>query len=287
MKITSISGHSILLAGLVSCASAPPPSPSPPSPALHASDEPTPACTGVSEELKSRLCAPDEILKVERMPLQGRSGDTLTGARMVFRAAPGSTAESLQQAVDCQIADASVADPDQWSPLVSYCPVAIAGVTALVRPVPDGFAVEVRPRDRAVSQKISHSVVHGSLAVALQRFESSECKGIAPKERAACPLLGPVTALKDTPQGVRVEFPASVSVDAVLARMRCHYSFAQTRAFSEEAAACPLYVRGLVLESSTDGKAIDISVTPESAVGALRKSVREEAVFLPGKRGST
>lgn len=214
--------------------------------------------------------------------MQGRNGDTLTGARMVFGAAPGTTGESLQRAVDCQIADASVVDPDQWSPLVSYCPVAISGVTATVKTVPDGFAVDVRPRDRAVSQKIAHSVVHGSLAVALQRFESAECKGIAPKERAACPVLGPVVALKDTPEGVRVEFPPSVSVDNVLARMRCHYSFAQTRAFSEEAAACPLYMRGLVLERSTDGKAIDISVTPETAVGALRKSVREEAVFLRG-----
>jgi hypothetical protein len=285
MKTISIPGQTILLTALVSCASAPPPASPPTASASH--EAPKPTCSGVSDELKSRLCAPDEIMKVERIPVHGRSGDTLTGARMVFRPAPGRTGESLQQAVDCEIADASVIAPQQLSPLVSYCPVAIAGVTAVVRTVPEGFAVEVRPRDRAVSQRISHSVVHGSLALALQRFESAECQGIEPKERAACPLLGPVTAIIDTPQGVRVEFPAAVSVNAVLGRMRCHYSFAQTRAFSEEAAACPLYVRGLRLERSGDEKAIDISATPEAAVGALRKSVREEAVFVPGARGAT
>lgn len=244
------------------------------------------SCADASDELKGGLCAADEILKVEKMPVQTRAGDTLTGARMVFRAAPGRTAASMQRAVDCQIAGTPARDPQQQSPLASYCPVAITGVTALVQAVPDGFSVEVRPRDAAVSHKISHSIVHGGLALALQRFESSECHGIAPKERAACPLLGPVASIIDTPEGVRVEFPEVVSVDAVLARMRCHYSFAQARGFSEEASACPLYTRGLRLEHSTDGRAIDISATPVAMVGEIRKKVREEAVFVRGTPGS-
>jgi TusA-related sulfurtransferase len=276
MKNAKVIRGSILLAAVAGCASAGPPS-------SLASGPPgaqaTAALSCSDADRNISLCAADEIVSVERMPVEIRGGEVLTGARMVYRGTPDRTAASLQHVIDCQTAGNSVGKARQPYPLTSYCPLAIPGVTARVREVAGGLSVEVRTNDAAVAHRISHAVAHGRLALALEGFESAECHGIEPKARAACPLLGPVTAINDAPQGVRVEFVPSVSVDAVLAGMRCHYSFAQARGFSEEAAACPLYLRGLRLDRSTDGRAIDITVTSAATVNEIRKRVREEAVF--------
>jgi len=281
MNTTTIPRPSaLLLSILTSCASVPPPPPPGPSAPEPAT---SPSCVGLSKDQREiDPCAVDDILSVEALPVQTRAGDTLTGARMVFRSAPGRTAESLKQAIDCHIAGTQSRDPRQQSPLVSYCPLAIANVTAVVHAVSGGLAVDVRPRDATVSRRISHTVVHGRQALALERFESAACQGIEPKGRAACPLLGPVAAVVDLPEGVRVEFPNGVPVDPILARMRCHYSFAQAHGFSEEATACPLYMRGLRLERSPDGKSIDISVSPATMVSEIRRNVRDEVVFAGG-----
>jgi len=283
MKNANVICESILLAALAGwlaalagCASAGPPSSLASGPP-GAQDTAALSCSDADRNIN--LCAADEIVSIERMPVDSRGGEVLTGARMVYRGPPDRTAASLQHVIDCQIAGNSVGEARQPYPLTSYCPLAIAGVTARVREVAGGFAVEVQTTDAAVSHRIAHAVAHGRLAMALKAFESAECHGIEPKARAACPLLGPVTAINDAPQGVRVEFVASVSVDTVLAGMRCHYSFAQARGFSEDAAACPLYVRGLRLERSTDERAIDITVGSAAMVNEIRKKVREEAVF--------
>jgi hypothetical protein len=233
------------------------------------------------------LCAPDEIMSLERTPVEVAGGEVFTGARMIYRATPDRTVASLQHVVDCQTADNSVGQGRQPLPVTSYCPLAIAGVTASVHEVAGGLAVEVRTQDGRVAHRISHAVAHGRLARVLKDFESVECHGVAPRERAACPLLGPVVGINDVPQGVRVEFVPSISVDAVLERMRCHYSFAQARGFSEDASACPLYLRGLRLERSTDGRAIDITVTSPAMTNEIRKRVREEAVFASDARSGT
>jgi hypothetical protein len=271
---------SILWMTFASCASAHPVSSPTAKPQVSRESEEL-ACSGIAEEERNTsLCLnTDEILRVERIPIDGRGGEVLTGARMTFRPVPGRTAESLQHVIDCQLARKSLFESQEQYPGGVYCPLAVRGVTARVQPVAEGWTVEVRPNDSRTSHRISHSLAHGSLAPELARFESAECRGIEPKVRAACPLLGPVTAINDLPQGVRVEFPKSVSVDRVLAGMRCHYSFARARGFSEESVACPLYMRGLRLGSSTDGRAIDITVGPAAMVNEVRKRVREEAVF--------
>jgi hypothetical protein len=219
---------------------------------------------------------------MERFPVERQAGEVLTGATMVFRAAPGRTSESLQRLVDCQSSMASkgvaLAPPQK----VALCPLAVTGVTATVRDVSEGLAVDVRPTDRSASKRVSHSLTHGLAARELASFESNECRGVPPKERAACPLLGPVTMVRDVPAGVEVDFPASVSTKPILAGMRCHYSFAKARNFSVEASACPLYMSGLHLAETADGQGVDITITPPSRAADLRRRVREEAVFAPG-----
>ena len=272
----------IVLATISGCASAPPFA------AGGARETTKSACSGLSDEERSvNLCfATDEILRVERMPIATRGGDVLTGARMVFRATPGRTTQSLQQLVDCQLAIAASTEGQLPSHVSSYCPLAIAGVTATVHPAGGNFSVEIAPKNAAVARRIGHSAEHGGLASALVRFESAECHDIEPRERAACPLLGPVTTVNDVPQGVQVDFLQSSSVDAVLANMRCHYSFAQSRGFTPEAAACPLYMRGLHLERSADGRGISITVAPANQVDAVRTLVREEAVYARSGAGA-
>jgi TusA-related sulfurtransferase len=279
----------LLALAVLGCASTRPPSSSSSSSPAAAAVPETAAqvCAGLGDDDRNAsLCPqPEDIISVARIPIEVRNGEVLTGARMVVRATPGRTPRAQQQIIDCQLARAAAGEVPPQYPVMSYCPLAIAGVKAEVHEAPEGFVVDVKSNDPAVSHRISHTVAHSSAALQMERFESTECGGIAPRARAACPLLGPVTAMSDIPAGVRVEFVGSVSLDAVLAGMRCHYSFAQARGFTDEASACPLYVRGLHVARSADAKAIDITIAPPSKVGDIRRRVREEAVFAGGRGG--
>jgi hypothetical protein len=122
-------------------------------------------------------------------------------------------------------------------------------------------------------------------AAELERFEAAECKEVPPRERAACPLLGPVTAIQDLGDGVRVEIAPPRSVDAVVADMRCHYAFARARGFSAAAAACPLYVQGISIERAADGRGLEVRGETPALAREIRTRVRQEAVFARGARG--
>jgi hypothetical protein len=130
----------------------------------------------------------------------------------------------------------------------------------------------------------AHARAHERAAQALERFEARECKGVPARERAACPLLGPATAIRDLPNGVRVELAATVPVAEVAAGMRCHYAFARARGFTDEAAGCPLYIRGIDIEVARAGHAVEITgATPELA-REIQKRARQEAVHASGAR---
>jgi len=74
------------------------------------------------------------------------------GARVVFRANPGMTAEWLQRVVDCHLARAAAAGHEM--PEMDYCPLMLPGVTARVTSVGDGFAVDIRSNDPATQDAI-------------------------------------------------------------------------------------------------------------------------------------
>jgi hypothetical protein len=143
------------------------------------------------------------------------------------------------------------------------------------------------PTETRLSQadwRLMHAQAHERAARELESFEAAECKGVPRKERAACPLLGPAVAIRDLPDGVRVELARPESIEPVVADMRCHYAFARTHGFSAEAAACPLYIRGIQIERSRDGQAIEIrGPTPEVA-REIQKRARQEAVLAPQAR---
>jgi hypothetical protein len=148
-------------------------------------------------------------------------------------------------------------------------------------------ADEGDPRARLwtdADRRRAHARAHELARLELERFESRECRGIEPRARAACPVLGPATAIRDVPGGVRVELKATIRVDSVVSNMRCHHAFARTRGFAVEAAACPLYVRGIRIRRSIDGRAVEILGHTNDVVAQIRKHSREQVVFAPEAR---
>lgn len=100
-------------------------------------------CTGISpvDRDLSPFAHPDDILRVESTFDSGgsKSPPRQTGVGVTFRAVPGLTSEWLQRLIDCHIARSSVIGHD--APELAYCPLAVRGVTALVRSDGGGFAV--------------------------------------------------------------------------------------------------------------------------------------------------
>jgi hypothetical protein len=133
------------------------------------------------------------------------------------------------------------------------------------------------PTDRALAEAerhLRHAREHEAAANALEGYEEAECREFAPKARAACPLLGPVAAVEDLPDGVRFVYAAGAPVDAVAAHMRCHLAFARARGFGD-GADCPLYLRGIAIALAGGGNAIE--VTSRDSATARELQVRARA----------
>lgn len=117
------------------------------------------------------------------------------------------------------------------------------------------------PTDRALAdaeRHLRHAREHEAAAAALEGFEEAECRDFAPKARAACPLFGPIASIEDRADGVRILFAAGAPVAAIVAHMRCHLAFARARAFAD-AGECPLYMRGVEIAASPDGRGVDVT----------------------------
>jgi hypothetical protein len=126
---------------------------------------------------------------------------------------------------------------------------------------------------------LEHARDHEAAAAALEQFEANECRGIAPSERAACPLLGPVVSILDLPRGVRVQLASTVSVERTLAQLRCHHAFARARGFGPAAASCPLFMRGIDIKAAADGRGIEILGSSRRQTREIQRRTRQQAVF--------
>lgn len=116
------------------------------------------ACSGLSDTDRdiSPFQHTEDIVSVsraERVVGHGKVAQShLAGATVVFRALPGMTPQWLQRLVDCHLARAAVIGSD---PLyMPYCPLMVRGATAVVRPLADGFAVDVTADDAAAAQQV-------------------------------------------------------------------------------------------------------------------------------------
>ena len=111
MRVSTLVPRSTFFALLFGCASTPPHPP----PSAMAAEATQQVCAGLSDEERNRsLCLDSaELLGVERIPIEGRGGEVLSGARLTFRPAPGRTAQSLQRVIDCQLATSAPPEPKQ------------------------------------------------------------------------------------------------------------------------------------------------------------------------------
>ena len=139
------------------------------------------------------------------------------------------------------------------------------------------------PTERALydaERHLRHAREHEAAAVALEHYEAADCKQVPPAVRAACPVLGPVAEIEDLADGVRVHFAAGTAIAPLLAQMRCHLAFARARGFVD-AADCPLYMRGVEIAASADGRAVELR-SREAAV-ARQIQVRSRLTSVPAR----
>ena len=124
-----------------------------------------------------------------------------------------------------------------------------------------------------------HAREHRAAAAKLEVFADNECRGFPPETRASCPMLGSVQQIYDIKNGVRVLFTPKTRVEAVAAHMRCHQAYAQMYGF-QTVEDCPLYVKGLQIRATDDGKAIDLTASDPRVVDTIRARTREEAILV-------
>jgi hypothetical protein len=110
------------------------------------------ACAGLptSERDQSPLLGNEAVISaVPLWPLpssaKGAPARKLVGASMVLRAERGVTAEWLQRVVDCHVARNALGEGKAAA--MRDCPLAVTGISAVVRSTGTGFAVEIAAND--------------------------------------------------------------------------------------------------------------------------------------------
>lgn len=115
-------------------------------------------CAGLSDDDRdmSPFSHREDIASAGPLEEQTQLGKLVTkklvGAKVVFRAVQGMTAEWLQRLVDCHVARASAVGHQM--PEMDYCPLMLKGVSAKVSSEGGGFAVSVRAQDDATIQEV-------------------------------------------------------------------------------------------------------------------------------------
>jgi hypothetical protein len=129
---------------------------------------------------------------------------------------------------------------------------------------------------RTAAERIAkHAQQHLAAANELESFADQECKPFAPSVRAACPALGPIASVEDIRGGVRLLLAPDMPIDAVLTHMRCHLAFAREHGW-QPAPDCPLYLRGVEIRRSADGRAIEMTARDAKTADELRRRARAE-----------
>ena len=124
-----------------------------------------------------------------------------------------------------------------------------------------------------------HAEQHAAAAQALRAYEAAECRAFPAEARAACPLLSDVTGVTDIAGGVRITFAPGAPVDPLIARMRCHFAYARTRAY-EGMQSCPLYIRGVDVRAGA-GHSIELFGADPAIVQAIREEARMTTNVTP------
>ena len=117
-----------------------------------------------------------------------------------------------------------------------------------------------------------HARQHEEAARALEGYEAKQCSDFPPATRKVCPLLHVVSRVEEIPEGARLVLSSGVSVEAVLAHMRCHHAFGGTRGHAGMS-TCPLYLKGVEFRRSGEG-AVEIVADDNATIVEIRKRSR-------------
>jgi hypothetical protein len=119
------------------------------------------SCQGVSDADRdeSPLLIPEAIADVKAFMLDKegyyeRQSPREVGATIILVATPGVTAERLQRTIECHIARNASLGPGSDVPAMAPCPLALKGVSATVRSVGNGFAVDIAGEDDATAAEV-------------------------------------------------------------------------------------------------------------------------------------
>ncbi len=118
-----------------------------------------------------------------------------------------------------------------------------------------------------------HAEAHMAAAEELRNAEEEACASVAPESRSWCPLLGPVAATEDTPNGVRILIKEGTNVEEMVARIRCHIAYAN-EVGRKGMERCPLYVEGVEVEQ-TGPRTVELRTEGKGNVRELQKRVAE------------
>jgi hypothetical protein len=189
---------------------------------------------------------------------------------------PGAKPEDMSAKYHEEAAAAEATKAEKHA--VKYDPNAPGAVDPLVPAGSDfGFeGTDFNPTDAHNMQAEKHrrhADDHAAAAETLRRAEEDACESIAPDSRSWCPLLGPVAASENTPNGVRITVREGTNVEEMVARIRCHIAYGNTQG-REGMDRCPLYVSDVQAEQSGPDS-IELSTKGKAKVRELQERVAD------------
>jgi hypothetical protein len=118
---------------------------------------------------------------------------------------------------------------------------------------------------------------HEQAAAELERSEEVECKAVPPAKRGACPLLGPISDIRDIDGGARVLLGGGTRASVVLPGIRCHYAHARAHGWTGNS-DCALDIRGIEFRETSDLSAFEIIGHDGNATAEARKRIHAVAL---------
>lgn len=126
-----------------------------------------------------------------------------------------------------------------------------------------------------------HAEQHRTAAAALRVFEDSQCIGVPPETRDACPFIGGnVVRTENIPMGVRLVMAQGTDVHPLFRVISCHAAFSRAQ-HQTTVERCAPYLPLVTVKKSPDGTAIDLTTNVAANVAELRERAAAQVPEQP------
>lgn len=132
------------------------------------------------------------------------------------------------------------------------------------------------PHSKAADRHAAHAAAHRAAAATLEAYEDAQCGGVAPAQRAKCPLVGVIERVEPIDGGIRLHFASAAVADERAKASLCHAAFGRKHAH-QGMPNCPLYIPNLAIERHGT-QAIEITTPNAADVRVLRERASEAAL---------